>query len=72
MPKVRKRKQSSIQDIEEFTNGSEDLMEHSVEKMIRTTVSFTDKEHKQLKTIAKEEGRTLQSQVRHMIKNILF
>lgn len=71
MPKIRKLKQFSEKDIENFANASDESIGNLKEEMIRTTVSFTNTEHKKLKTLAKQDGRTLQSQVRHMLKNIL-
>ena len=71
MPKVQKRKQLSKIDIENFANASDDTVGALQEEMIRTTVSFTSREHRKLKQLAQEDGRTLQAQVRYMLKEML-
>jgi len=72
MPKIRKRKQVSETDIENFANASDDTIGNQQEERIRTTVSFSRLEHEKLKQLAKQDGRTLQAQVRHLLKDFLI
>ena len=72
MPKIRKRKQFLETDIENFATASDDTIGYQKEERIRTTVSFTSLEHKKLKQLAKQDGRTLQSQVRYLLKEFLI
>lgn len=71
MPKIRKRKQFSETDIESFGNASDDTIGKQQKEQIRTTVSFSRLEHEKLKQLAKQDGRTLQSQVRYLLKEFL-
>lgn len=71
MPKVRKRQKLSNQDIEKFANASDDTIDSKKEVMIRTTISFNEKEHEKLKQLAQKERRTFQSQVRHLLQEFL-
>lgn len=71
MPKVRKPKQRPIEDLEKFASASDDSIKNKKDFMIRTTISFTENEHEKLKQIAKQERRTLQAQVRHLLKEYL-
>lgn len=70
MPKVRKRKVISDKEIEKFANESDEAIGKK-DRMVRTTISFTEEEHVQLKKIANQESRTLQSQVRFILKEFL-
>jgi len=69
MPKVRKKIPALEKEIEDFANSADDLTKNGKEGMIRTTIAFTQEEYKKIKEIANQEDRTLQSQVRHMLKN---
>jgi len=71
MPKVRKPQQRSIKDIEKFASASDDSIGSKKEFMVRTTISFTENEHEKLKEIAQQERRTLQAQVRHLLKEFI-
>ena len=77
MPKRRVPKTVAHKDVEKFANQCDDTVDHQssldpdADPVIGINVRFNKYEHKQLKMIAKKEGRSMQKQIKMIIRNHL-